>query len=51
MRQPKTHCPYGHEYTPENSFIQNGVKSCKICRRRRDDERKQRRKIERAMKK
>lgn len=34
----KTHCPQGHEYTPENIYWQKGrggkpVKVCRICRR------------------
>lgn len=28
----KTHCPKGHEYTPENTYIQGTSRSCKICR-------------------
>lgn len=28
----KTHCPHGHEYTPENTYIDNaGKKRCKTC--------------------
>lgn len=30
----KTHCPKGHEYTPENTIIQpQGWRMCKICNR------------------
>lgn len=29
----KTHCPKGHEYTPENTFSNNGGRGCKTCRR------------------
>ncbi|MGN6589479.1 MAG: HNH endonuclease signature motif containing protein [Sphingomicrobium sp.] len=29
----KTHCPKGHEYTPENTFRNNNGRGCKICRR------------------
>lgn len=29
----KTHCPWGHEYTPENTTIRaNGARRCKACR-------------------
>ncbi len=28
----KTHCPRGHEYTEENTFITNGGRKCKQCR-------------------
>ena len=27
----KTHCPKGHEYTPENTRITHGSRSCKAC--------------------
>lgn len=31
----RTHCPQGHEYTPENTYCRPGrtERSCKICRR------------------
>ena len=37
----KTHCPKGHEYTPENTRVVNGSRQCKACqaewgRRNRD---------------
>lgn len=28
----KTHCPQGHEYTPENTFNNNSGRGCKVCR-------------------
>lgn len=32
----KTHCPYGHEYTQENTLVEkSGSRSCRICKRRR----------------
>ncbi len=31
----KTHCPHGHEYTPENTFTYNGSRNCKACKRER----------------
>lgn len=27
----KTHCPQGHEYTPENTYIYRGGRKCKTC--------------------
>lgn len=34
-RQHKTHCPQGHEYTPENTYIYppNGAQKCRTCGR------------------
>ncbi len=26
-----THCPQGHEYTPENTYTYNGCRMCKTC--------------------
>ena len=27
----KTHCPQGHEYTPENTRIKRGGRMCRVC--------------------
>lgn len=32
----KTHCPRGHEYTPENTYWGTGWRSCLACRRTRN---------------
>lgn len=29
----KTHCPQGHPYSPENTYITNGARRCRQCRR------------------
>ena len=35
---PKTHCKWGHEFTPENTYIKrNGGRDCRTCRARRQD--------------
>lgn len=35
---PKTHCPHGHEFTQENTYIRpDGYKECKACRADRLD--------------
>lgn len=32
----KTHCPYGHEYTTENTYVRpRGSRECRQCRRER----------------
>lgn len=39
----KTHCPNGHEYTPDNTWISKlNQRHCKTCRARRQRERKER---------
>jgi len=40
----RTHCPQGHEYTPENTRINNGSRHCRECARVRDRSRAPRRK-------
>lgn len=36
----KTHCPYGHEYTPENTYIDpSGRRHCRTCRETRASKR------------
>lgn len=35
----KTHCPKGHEYSPENTFVNSkGSRECRICSRRQKNE-------------
>jgi hypothetical protein len=34
----KTHCPQGHEYTPENTYTYRRMRQCRTCRKVRIDE-------------
>lgn len=38
----KTHCPYGHEYTPENTYRDRGKRLCRTCKLARMAERRAR---------
>lgn len=33
--KPSTHCKNGHEFTPENTHIWNGMRACRTCKRER----------------
>jgi hypothetical protein len=35
-----THCPKGHEYTPENTYIWRGMRDCRACSRLRSQQRR-----------
>lgn len=35
-----THCPKGHEYTPENTRLHHGRRECRECTRERDKNRR-----------
>lgn len=37
----KTHCPHGHEYTPDNTYVRKaGGRICKTCSQQRYAQRK-----------
>lgn len=31
----RTHCPQGHEYTPDNVYLSDGYRKCRTCVKRR----------------
>lgn len=33
-QREKTRCKRGHEFTPENTYVYDGRRACRICRRR-----------------
>lgn len=37
----KTHCPQGHEYTEDNTYVSGNKRTCKTCRRIKDKERRE----------
>ena len=42
--QKKTHCPHGHEYSNENTFVNvRGSRECRTCRRQKNKQRSTRR--------
>lgn len=34
----RTHCPQGHEYTPDNTYSSSGKRHCRICQKARSRE-------------
>jgi hypothetical protein len=36
----RTHCPQGHEYSPENTTVHEGKRSCRTCRNERKREKR-----------
>jgi hypothetical protein len=36
LQRAKTHCPQGHEYTPENTRVYQGRRHCRACHRVHD---------------
>lgn len=40
---PKTHCKWGHEFTPDNTAVYSGQRYCRACIHRRASEQRQRR--------
>ena len=40
---PKTHCLWGHEFTPENTYLYRDGRRCRECGLRRDRESRRRR--------
>lgn len=44
----KTHCPQGHEYTPENTVQRDGGRHCAICVQDEQEKRNSRRRTDRA---
>lgn len=34
----KTHCKFGHEFTPENTYTYKRMRHCRVCSRRRTAE-------------
>lgn len=43
----KTHCPQGHPYTPDNTYMSGGSRKCRTCVIRRVVERKRARRVAR----
>lgn len=41
MRE-KTHCPRGHEYSPENTYVYKGRRNCRACARATQPDRNRR---------
>lgn len=40
--EERTHCPKGHEFTEQNSYVFRGVRQCKACRALQSKDRYQR---------
>ena len=40
LNAKKTHCPEGHEYTSENTYMHRGMRHCRTCHRLQERQRK-----------
>lgn len=47
INKAKTHCPQGHPYSPENTRIRDGHRSCRTCDRDRSREYQRRKRAQR----
>jgi hypothetical protein len=47
LNRKKTHCKYGHEFTPENTYLVKNGRACKACVKRKDRARTERRRANR----
>lgn len=39
-RRARTHCKRGHEFTPENTYTRNSMRTCLTCKRERKKEKR-----------
>ena len=45
MQPKKTHCPQGHEYSEENTYVYNNTRKCRICIKAEGRRRRRHRKL------
>jgi hypothetical protein len=45
MQRARTHCPQGHEYSNENTYLWNTYRACRMCRKEADIRHKSKKKV------